>query len=89
MKDMNDFLQKNMNLQTGFSGIVVGESMGGNPYRGDKETVAMFRAKAACVGLQDITISAAAGGPEIGLDQLYKQVYDWTPYDRKQTRISG
>ncbi len=25
-------------------------------------------------------IGAAAGGPEIGLNQLYKQVYDWTPY---------
>ena len=79
--DMNSLLQK-LKITVTITGIVVGESMGSKPFRGDAATVTLFRSEAAKVGLKNLLIGSAAGDLiGMGLDEKYEQIYDWTFYD--------
>ena len=79
MADMNNLL-KSLGSHVLFNGMVLGESMGGRPFKNDVPTVKLFRQKLAGVGLSNCTLGASPGGPDLGLDEFYKQVYDWTSY---------
>lgn len=79
--DLRNLLKK-LNINVEIIGVVVGESMGGKPFRGDAATVQLFRKEALRAGLGVIKIGAAAGDIlGMGLDELYTQIYDWTFYD--------
>lgn len=75
-------LLRELHIDVEISGIVVGESMGGTHFKGDAETVQLFRTEAKNAGLGSIKIGAAAGDIiGMGLNELYRQIYDWTFYD--------
>jgi len=82
--DIN-ILLKELHYNIQITGIVVGESMGGNPYKGNSQSVNAFRNEADNAGLNHLLIGSAAGDIiNMGLDEKYEQIYDWTYYNDKE-----
>jgi hypothetical protein len=84
VKEVNNLLKKlnaKVNNGNGFTGVVVGESMSGKPFENNPSTVTKFREAVLYAGLpQDFIIGASPGGVDLGLDEDFEQMYDWTKY---------